>query len=66
MAKQRATAAFGWTDPLCTLLPSLMAGDLPQVVLARPPHRFSFPQGSSADVILLPAILFSRITKGSA
>ena len=31
-----------------------------QVVLAHPPHRLSFTQGSSADVIQLPDIRFSR------
>ena len=34
-----------------------------QVVLARPPNRLSFIQGSSADVIQLPDVLFSRFTE---
>lgn len=33
-----------------------------QVVLARLPYRFPFIQGSSADVIQLPDIRFSRFS----
>ena len=70
---QPATAALGWTGTAGHLTlsgpliearrekypPSLIPWLL-QVVLARPPNRFSFIQGSSADVIQLPGILLSR------
>lgn len=73
---QLAAAALGWTGTAGhltlsgPLIEARRENDSPflipwllQVVLARPPNRFSFIQGSSADVIQLPVILFSRFTK---
>ena len=63
---QLATAALGWTGTAGHLIfrpfdrnlrgesNSLSRSPFLQVVLARPPHRLSFIQGSSADVIQLP------------
>ncbi|WP_154658813.1 hypothetical protein [Agathobaculum desmolans] len=59
MAKQLAKAAFGWMDPLAPFLAVIyriekrkhLLSLFPQVVLAHPPHRFSFFSGSLADVI---------------
>lgn len=70
---QPATAALGWVGTAGhLLLPSLIAGMefaaiyLPlQVVLAHPPNRLSFIQGSSADVIQLPDIQFSRFSEST-
>ncbi len=66
---QLATAALGWTGTAGhltlsgPLIEARWANDSPflipwllQVVLARPPNRFSFIQGSSADVIQLPVM----------
>lgn len=66
---QLAMAALGWTGTAWHLTvrpfdrnrwgesdpPSLTSPFL-QVVLARPPYRFPFLQGSSADVIQLPVM----------
>lgn len=75
MAKRLAKAALEWMGTALHLMwPSFtkhlkekrriaLSSAAPQVVFTHPSHRLSrFSPGTSADVILLPVILFSRFT----